>query len=401
MNTTNTNDPIVGTIVRIQKNGKRYQAIDTDGRDLTHMLESYQMGNAFKANNALKAYQAANGIQWRKTSIAEFDNLAKSKAANRISDTSAGMTQAEIVNFIASSSALKPSTYKISDQKWKFAIRTVLRGKNMLITGLQGSGKTVLAFVLAEVLNRPLFNIPLGSTQDPRSVIIGNTHFKEGVGTFVATSHFVNAIQTPNAIILLDELSRAHTDAWNLLMPVLDYKQRFLRVDESPDTPTIKVAPGVTFIATANVGHRFTATRILDIALEDRFTQIEVEPLELQEESDLLTEMFPNVDKIFISSMCCIAQDIRKNFKSSDPRVTNIVSTRTTIEGTHLFADGFTFDEVMDLVVYPIFSDAGGSESERTFVKSIVQKYRPTKFDEVSSPFSIGGGNDDFTLPWA
>ena len=28
--------------------------------------------------------------------------------------------------------------------------------------------------------------------------------------------------EIPNAIVLLDELTRGHADAWNILMPVLD-----------------------------------------------------------------------------------------------------------------------------------------------------------------------------------
>ena len=85
----------------------------------------------------------------------------------------------------------------------------------------------------------------LGATQDPRSTLIGNTHFNKDSGTYFANSTFINAIQTENAVILLDELSRAHPEAWNILMTILDEKQRYLRIDESPDTPVIKVANGV------------------------------------------------------------------------------------------------------------------------------------------------------------
>ena len=57
-------------------------------------------------------------------------------------------------------------------------------------------------------------------------------------------------------------------------MTVLDYGQRYLRLDEADGQATVKVADGVTFVATANIGNEYTATRQLDKALHDRFTVI-------------------------------------------------------------------------------------------------------------------------------
>ena len=64
----------------------------------------------------------------------------------------------------------------------------------------------------------------------------------------------------------MDEISRAHPEAWNILMTVLDAGQRYLRLDEHQDAPTIEVAEGVTFVATANIGNEYTATRAMDRA---------------------------------------------------------------------------------------------------------------------------------------
>ena len=54
-----------------------------------------------------------------------------------------------------------------------------------------------------------------------------------------AESSFIKAIRTPNSIILLDELSRAHPDAWNILMTPLDPLQRYVRLDESEDSEVV------------------------------------------------------------------------------------------------------------------------------------------------------------------
>ena len=123
--------------------------------------------------------------------------------------------------------------------------------------------------------------------------MIGNVHFDKGKGTYFSESLFVKAIQTENAVILLDELSRAHPDAWNILMTVLDEGQRYLRLDEADGQATIKVANGVTFVATANIGNEYTSTRVMDKALMDRFIIVEMDVLTSEEEHGLLNYMFP------------------------------------------------------------------------------------------------------------
>ena len=161
----------------------------------------------------------------------------------------------------------------MNETKWKYLVRSAVRGKNVMMTG-NGCGKTLASKTLAEVLDRPFFYFNLGATQDPRSSLIGNTHFKKETGAVFAESSFIKAIRTPNSIILLDELSRAHTDAWNILMTPLDPLQRYVRLDESEDSEVVfYVADGVTFVATANVGNEYTSTRVMDRALLDRFVK--------------------------------------------------------------------------------------------------------------------------------
>ena len=187
----------------------------------------------------------------------------------------------EIIKFINDSYKLKPEGLFMNQLNWQYLIRSAVRGKNIMLVGPSGCGKTVAAQSVQEALGRPNFYFNLGATQDPRATLIGNTHFRDKE-TLFAESLFVKAIRTPNAIILLDELTRAHPDAWNILMTVLDYKQRYLRLDEKENCETVKVASGVTFIATANIGNEYTATRVLDRALKDRFVIIEVDTLDAE-----------------------------------------------------------------------------------------------------------------------
>ena len=286
------------------------------------------------------------------------------------------LSHPDLIKKIHTSYSLKPEKLFISEAKWKYLIRSVLIGKNILITGHSGCGKSITIMQIAKVFNdRPFFMIPLGSTQDPRATLIGNTHFNKIDGTFFDKSYFVKAIQTPNAIIMLDELSRAHPEAGNILMPVLDYNMRFLRLDEAYNSPTISVADGVTFMSTANIGMEYTATRKLDRALIDRFTIIEMDILNQQQEFELLSLSYPNLGQKILQNIAEIAHITREEVKKPDSKINTILSTRSTLEIAGLIYDGFSLAEAAEVQIYPIYSDMGGDESERTFIKQLVQKY--------------------------
>ncbi len=152
---------------------------------------------------------------------------------------------------------LRPSSLIMDDLKWKYMVRSAIRGKNILLLGPTGCGKTLAAQTVAKAIGREdnFFYFNLGATQDARSALIGNTHFDKKTGTLFKESSFIKAIRTPNAIILLDEISRSHHDGVNILMTVLDDLQRYLRLDEKDDCEVVKVAEGVTFIASADKGY--------------------------------------------------------------------------------------------------------------------------------------------------
>jgi hypothetical protein len=288
-----------------------------------------------------------------------------------------------VLNFIHNEAVgLRPETLIMSDLKWKYLVRSAVRGKNIMMTGPAGCGKTMAAKQLVKALDRPDYYFNLGATQDPRGTLIGNTHFKKDEGTLFSESMFVKAIQQENAVILLDEISRAHPEAWNILMTVLDQGQRYLRLDEHPDSPTIEVAKGVTFIATANIGNEYTATRAMDRALVDRFVIIEMDTLTMEQESALLKMLHPRLDQNDADNIAEIASMTRREVRNESPRISNSLSTRISVEIAGLMEDGFSLAEAAEVCVYPFFDEEGGVDSERTYIKQIVQKYAGSSTEE-------------------
>ena len=367
----------VGTIVEIVKSGNRFNAWDKDGNKLTSHIRTGTRRGAYAAGMALECREGKSGrIYWWKVPMAEFSNeVPNAEVPIKPTEIEIPDGHEDVVNFIKDSYSLKPKGLVMKELKWKYLIRSAVRGKNIMMTGQAGCGKTMAAKSLVTSLDRPDFYFNLGATQDPRATLIGNVHFDQGKGTYFSESLFVKAIQTENAVILLDELTRAHPDAWNILMPVLDQGQRYLRLDEADGQETISVADGVTFIATANIGNEYTATRQLDKALMDRFTIIEMDVLTDVEELGLLSYMFPTVEESELKNIANITHLTRVEATTDNPRITSGVSTRTSVEIAGLLFDGFSLIEAADITIYPQYDNTGGVDSERTFVKQIVQKF--------------------------
>ena len=361
-------------VVKIEMSGNRYNAFDFDGNKYTSEIGTGTRKGAFEKGMALeRRINKSGNPYWWKVPMSEFEST--SAPVFDVSSIDIPTDHADVLNFIHTSYKLKPEGLVMKELKWKYLVRCAVRGKNILMTGPAGCGKTMAAKSLVNAMDRPDFYFNLGATQDPRSTLIGNTHFDKSKGTYFSESLFVTAIKTPNAVILLDELSRAHPDAWNILMTVLDAGQRYLRLDEADGSETIPVAEGVTFVATANIGNEYTSTRVMDKALMDRFTIVEMDVLTDEEEFGLLSYMFPHVDGELLKAVSEISHLTRMESKSDAGKISSGISTRTSVELAGLMFDGFGLDEAAEVTIYPQYPDDGGVDSERTYVKQLVQKY--------------------------
>ncbi len=129
--------------------------------------------------------------------------------------------------------------------------------------GLVGTGKTSLAYSIAEALGRPIIRIPFGGLGDP-ATLRGQSRRSNAAepGQIIKT---IQSAKVSNPVILLDEIDRAATeyrvDIMGVLVELLDPAQNQAFLDHYLDFPYD--LSQVLFIATANNTGNI-ATAVLD-----------------------------------------------------------------------------------------------------------------------------------------
>lgn len=154
---------------------------------------------------------------------------------------------------------------------------------NILIKGKHGLGKSELARQLAATYSMDYVPIPINLLQESGQ-LMGHDEFVDNQTCFVE-SNFVKAIRTPNSLIHLEELNRPESPkALGELFPLLD-DSRMIVHDKIGD---VRVASGIVFVGTLNIGFEYTGIDPLDEALRDRFHFVDLGYLPPAEETRLI-----------------------------------------------------------------------------------------------------------------
>jgi energy-coupling factor transporter ATP-binding protein EcfA2 len=263
--------------------------------------------------------------------------------------------------------------FYIKGHDWEQLCYANAGGKPVLIVGPSGCGKTELAGLAAKAAGRPIETINFGGlTSEPRSGLIGNTHFSKEKGTWFQASRFVRALQSPRYVILIDELSRAGTEAFNLILPLLD-GQRCLSLDESEGAAVIHLAPDIAFVATANQGTEYTGAQKLDWALQNRFAVlIELSYPPVDKEIDLLRKRCVGLPRPAAVKLVEFA-DRQRNL-AYDGDYLQTISTRMLLEAGAECAAGIAVDTAALYCIVNHFSAEGGDVSNRAKLLQLWQK---------------------------
>jgi ATP-dependent Lon protease len=162
----------------------------------------------------------------------------------------------------------------------------------LCLVGLVGTGKTTLAYSVAEALGRRFERIPFGGMGDVRSLRGQSRVFADA-----EPGHIIKKMihaQSRNCVILLDELDRvtddARSDIMGVLLELLDPEQNMGFTDHYVDYPVD--LSRVLFIATAN------NTTNISTAVMDRLEIIQM-PSYSDEEKMVIGKsyLFPKIAK--------------------------------------------------------------------------------------------------------
>lgn len=142
------------------------------------------------------------------------------------------------------------SVMKLKQEKGESA--DIYRAPILCFVGLVGTGKTTIAFSIAEALGRPIARIPFGGMGDPLDLRGQSRMHPEAEPGKIIKS--LRDVQSKNPVILLDEIDRVtdqgRASIMGVLVELLDPKQNHAFVDHYIDFP-FDLSEAL-FIATAN-----------------------------------------------------------------------------------------------------------------------------------------------------
>ena len=119
-----------------------YQVIGQDGRKIKASTFSKAIREeAFNTNQAIGHFDDGG---FKLVDMSLFDKEIQPEVVEP-EVIEVPTEHAEVLNFIHSSYSLKPKGLVMNELKWKYLVRSAVRGKNIMMTGQAGCGKTMAA----------------------------------------------------------------------------------------------------------------------------------------------------------------------------------------------------------------------------------------------------------------
>ena len=128
-------------VVKIVKSGVRFNAWDANGNKFTSQITTGARKKAYANGNALEQRVNKSGkIYWWPVPMSVYEATENSfnTAPQHTGEVEVPAGHEDVVNFISDSYKLKPKGLVMNSLKWKYLIRSAVRGKNIMMTGPAG-----------------------------------------------------------------------------------------------------------------------------------------------------------------------------------------------------------------------------------------------------------------------
>jgi MoxR-like ATPase len=133
------------------------------------------------------------------------------------------------------------------------------------------------------------------------------------------------------------------------LFPVLDHRREICIEEENGDERKIKVADGVRFIATANIGLEYSSTRTLDRALQDRFMTFNLPYITGEQMVDYINDTDQELtsdNKLMLNTLSQVYDYSHNLFGKG--KIGTRISTRSVIDTLSLIKADFGVRDILD-----------------------------------------------------
>lgn len=214
------------------------------------------------------------------------------------------------------------------------AVTALILGKNVLLKGPTGSGKTKLAELLSYLFYQPMHSINCSVDLDAEALLGYKTleydNDKNAHITFVSGP--VEQSMKKGHILYIDEINTAKAETLPILNGVLDYRRMVL----NPFTgETVRANEGFGAIAAINEG--YVGTTPLNEALKNRFVVIDVPYLRGNQLKVMLRNQSLLEDDELLSQFVTLSGDLLEKVKDGQISEEG-ASTRSLLDACDLAA---------------------------------------------------------------
>lgn len=245
------------------------------------------------------------------------------------------------------------------------AITALSMGKNLLLKGPTGAGKTKFAETLSNLFQQPMFSVNCSVDLDAESLLGFKTLSYEGQKQLIefVPGPVINAM-TNGTFLYIDEVNMAKPETLPLINGVLDYR----RTITNPFTnEMITAKDGFGVIAAINEG--YIGTVPLNEALKNRFIVLEIPYIEGEQLKQLIQSNSTLEDEtvidLFVKLSSDLIQAVTQGKLSEDA-----ASIRALLDACDMSAIIPPKRAILRAIV-----DKLDEEREKEFVKNLAETY--------------------------